>query len=110
MDRLLNSLKDTSVIVQSKNLDGDECKNIAIINRLENDGYITIRVKYETNNNVVFSITDEGKLFKYSGGYTALKKKEMRKKVKEFILNLIKFVAGFFTFKLFFLLFHIITL
>lgn len=110
MDRILNSLKDTSSIVYSKNLDGNECKNREIISRLEKDGYIIIRAKYETNNYVVFSITDNGIFFKYSGGYTALEKKERRKKIKDFFLNMIKFVAGFFSIKLFFLLFHTITL
>lgn len=110
LDDILNSIKETYNIVNSKQLNGDSFKNLEIIRELEKNGYVVIRSRYETNNHVDFSITDKGKYFKLTGGYAALEKRKRWKKVKECILNLVKFVLGLFFPKLFFLIFRIVTL
>lgn len=110
LDRILNISKEPYQSVDSQYIDGDDGKNREIIRILAEDDYITIRLKREINDYVVFSITEKGKYFMLLGGYTALEKKKKREKIKAYISNIMKFIVGAFIPKILILLFHIIIL
>ena len=108
LDRILNISKEPYQSVDSQYIDGDKGKNREIIRILEKDDYITIRLIRETNDYVIFSVTEKGKYFMLSGGYVKQKKDERWKNVKDFIPKIINWVLGILSVKLLLSLFYII--
>lgn len=106
-DKVLNQLESTSYKCRNE-IEGDQNSNELIIERIKKDGYLKIDAMINHERDRIY-LTYKGESFKKLGGYTQKAKKDMIKKMKESIPNLINWLMGFFTIKLFLSLFYIVS-
>lgn len=106
-DKVLNQL-ESSVFKYRNEIKGEQNSNEFIIERIKKDGYLKIDEMSNHERDRIY-LTHKGESFKKLGGYTQEAKKDMIKQMKESIPNLIKWLIGIFTAKLFLSLFYIIS-
>lgn len=106
-NKVLNQLE--SAFYKCRNeIEGDQNSNELIIERIKKDGYLKIDEMNNHERDRIY-LTYKGESFKKLGGYTQKAKKDMIKKMKEFIPNLIKMIIGFLTSVLIVSIFRILT-
>lgn len=106
-DKVLNQL-ESAFFKYRNEIEGDQNSNDLIIEIIKKDGYLKIDKMLNHERDRIY-LTHKGESFKKLGGYTQEAKKDMIKKMKESIPNLIKWLIGIFTAKLFLSLFYIIS-
>lgn len=93
-DKILSILSEKYTLYLS-DLDGDKALNILIAKSLKEDGLITIRDL--DNDNMLVTITNEGKAFISRGGYSIRTKQEQKEKWKKRFWSAFCYLLGVIT-------------